>query len=133
MDFVRLGHPKRIYRLCFAGAVAKFGLVQAVTPRARLSPPSGVLLSRGIQDIPGSDFVLFPTARSRARELIIIYCLQIVEHYAARFKRTPTVGCRRLRWGRPDKLPQNHRQQFWWQFRREMALSDWTELAEKFH
>jgi hypothetical protein len=43
------------------------------------------------------------------------------------------VGCRRPRWGRPDKLPQNHRQQFWWQFRREMALSDWTELAEKFH
>ena len=53
----------------------------------------------GVSQIKWSNFFLvYPASEEpshlskRARELIIIYCLEIVEHYAARFKRTPTLS-----------------------------------------
>jgi hypothetical protein len=53
----------------------------------------------GVSRIKWSNFFLvYPASEGpsrlskRARELIIIYCLEIVEHYAARFKRTPTLS-----------------------------------------
>jgi hypothetical protein len=53
----------------------------------------------GVSRIKWSNFFLvYPASEEpsrlskRARELIIIYCLEIVEHYAARFKRTPTLS-----------------------------------------
>jgi hypothetical protein len=48
----------------------------------------------GVKKVEWSNFflVLSEQLSKRARELLILYCLGIVEHYDARFKRRPTLA-----------------------------------------